>query len=77
MISIDLTNEDAELFRKFRQYQDTFEVLEEAGVFNVRNGQVVLSFDAHGTLGDIECTLKLYRRGLRVIPVLVDIKSMV
>lgn len=72
-MTIELTDQDAELFLKFREHQDSFAVLEKAGVFNIRNGHAVLNFDANGTLGDIECTVKLYRKGVRVIPILVQL----
>lgn len=74
MQTIELTDEEALLFLKFRENQDTFSVLEESGVFNIRNGHAVLNFDANGTLGAVECTVKLYRRGVAVIPILVQLR---
>lgn len=45
----------------------TLRVLDQAGVFNVRNGKAVLNFDADGTLTEVSCEMKLFKRG-RVIP---------
>lgn len=73
MINIELTNEEAVLFRKFREHQDTFSVLDQAGVFDIRNGKAVLNFDSSGTLCDIECNLKLYKRGMVIVPLLVEL----
>lgn len=75
MIDIQLTEEDAQLFLKFREHQSTFAILEEAGVFNVRNGKAVLNFDANGTLCDIECTLKTFKRGIDIVPVLITLHT--
>jgi hypothetical protein len=71
MVTIELTDEEALLFRKFREKQDTFMTLEEAGVFDIRNGKATLNFDANGTLCEVDCVLKLYKRGLAIVPVIV------
>lgn len=70
-VTLNLSQEDAELFLKFRQHQDTFEILERSGVFALRNGHAVLNFDADGTLTDITGNMKLFRRGKTVIPILI------
>ena len=72
-MTIDLTDEDAVLFRKFREHQDTYAVLLDAGVFSIKNGKAVLNFDAQGTLCDVECNIKLYKRGTVLVPLLVHV----
>ena len=73
-MNIDLTDEDAKLFLKFRELQDIFEVLDECGAFDVRNGSTTMHFNADGALCDVECRMKLYRPGIQVVPVLIPLK---
>ena len=42
LITIQLTKEDAELFKKFREHQDEFKKLLENGVFDFLVGQKIL-----------------------------------
>lgn len=44
MVSLDLTDEEAESFKDWRKYQTQFESLVEAGVFRVQVGKAVLHF---------------------------------
>ena len=69
MQTIDLTNEDAELFLSFRKNQDVFSVLDKQGIFDIKNGSVEIHFDAAGTMANIVKHEVIYRRG--VIPVVV------
>lgn len=69
-VKLELTPYEAELFMAFRKHQDQFEVLREAGVFDVRNGKAVLSFDSAGTLQDIDFDIKGYKRGHAIIQVI-------
>ena len=64
MQTLNLSDQDAELFLLFRKYQDMFDVLDKAGVFRVKNGKAVLNFDQNGVLSDIECTQKTFKRGV-------------
>lgn len=73
MASIDLTDEEAQAFMLFRKHQSLFELFDEVGVFNVRNGRAILNFDSNGTLVDIECQMKLYKRGIDVVPILIQL----
>ncbi len=41
-VKLELTLEDAELFKKFRQYQDQFKILLDNGVFEALNGSKVI-----------------------------------
>lgn len=75
MQRIELTDKDAELFLKFREHQDVFAVLEQAGVFNVRNGKAMLNFNSQGHIMDIDCTIKTFKRGVEVIPILINLHT--
>jgi len=67
MINIELTEQDAQQFRDFQQHYDLFTVLNNSGVFDIRNGTALLNFDSTGTLSDIDCNFKLYKRGKSVL----------
>ena len=54
LVKIELTNEDAVKYREFMKNYDTFNLMLEKGVFNVRNGSVALHFDKNGTLKIIQ-----------------------
>jgi len=53
--------------------QALFIVLKNSGVFDVRNGVASLNFDCNGTLTDIDCNFKLYKRGKEAVIVLRSI----
>lgn len=59
MICIELSDQEAELFKQFRQYQDEFKTLISHGVFAVKKGQAILSFSAEGTLTNIDFQLRI------------------
>lgn len=63
MISVLLSKEDSELFMAFQQHHAAFTTLYDAGVFSVRNGTATLNFDSSGTLTDINCNIKVYKKG--------------
>jgi hypothetical protein len=54
MIIIELTNEDAELFKSFRKHQDIFKALLDAGLDNTKNGKLILNYNHLGEMLDIE-----------------------
>jgi hypothetical protein len=54
MITIQITEEDAELFKLFRKHQDLFVVLLKAGVNDIANGKLVLNYNYLGELCDVE-----------------------
>jgi len=53
-ISIILTPEDAELFKKFREFQDDFTIFLENSVFTFKNGSIVIHRDSEGSIRKIE-----------------------
>jgi hypothetical protein len=54
MIIIELTNEDAELFKSFREHQDVFKALMDAGLDSTKNGKLILNYNHLGEMLDIE-----------------------
>ena len=54
MISVELTNEDAELFKRFREFQDDFIALLQSSFFTFKNGQAIIHRDQEGKLRIIE-----------------------
>lgn len=59
MLTLELTDHEAELFKKFRQYQSQFETLEKNGVFEVKKGKAILSFSAEGAITNINFELRI------------------
>lgn len=69
MITLELNDTDAALFREFRQNQDNIGIMLAAGVFDMRHGSVEVHFDMEGKIGAIIGHPTLYKRGsLIVIP---------
>lgn len=62
LIKIELTPTECEIFRQFRQYQDTFQIMLNHGVFSVQKGTVTINFDKNGNLGSIDINRMTYRR---------------
>ena len=54
MIKLELTKEDAELFKLFREHQDLFKSLLDAGLTDTANGKLILNYNYLGKLCDIE-----------------------
>jgi hypothetical protein len=53
MINISLSEQDAELFKRFRKYQDIWE-----RVFKIKGGSVTFHFDDSGILRETEYKYK-------------------
>ena len=64
MINIQVTEEEAKQFVVFQQNYDTYMVLSNSGVFDVRNGVATVNF---GTITDIDCNFKLFKRGKPIV----------
>lgn len=62
MQTISLTDEEAISFKRWRQYQDTFGILSNAGVFNLSNGSAELHFDSEGKIAAINIHQVAFRR---------------
>ena len=63
MIKVDLTEDDALLFRAFRENQENFSILYASGVFNIRSGKATLHFNLEGVLDSVDADVPTYRRG--------------
>jgi hypothetical protein len=53
-ITIQITESDAELFKLFREHQDLFKSLLDAGLVDTANGKLILNYNYLGKLMDIE-----------------------
>ena len=69
MIGIELTNEDAILFRKFREHQTNFSKMLEMGVFEKDNIQVTLFFDRFSSIRAIDKTKRIICNDKKVLQV--------
>lgn len=67
LIKVELTPEDALMFKKFQEHYADFAILYSSGVFNVKNGHAVLNFDSNGTLVTIEFKILSYKKGFPVM----------
>ena len=62
MISVEMTTEEAWSYRKFREYQEQFEILLKSGIFEAKKSVVNISIDASGYITDIDINKKAYKR---------------
>lgn len=49
-IKIDLTIEEVELFKQFRQYQNIFQALLAGGLLNFKNGTITFHYNNEGQI---------------------------
>lgn len=64
LIAIELTNDEALLFRAFMQYRTQIAFMLEQGVFDVKRGQVILNFDRDSKLLSIEKRICNYAKAV-------------
>lgn len=55
--------EDARTFKEFLKYQPIIKTMIDSGVFNVRNGQVVMNFNDLGKLMQVNIQISAYNHG--------------
>lgn len=61
MTTLDLSDQEAEQFKAFRKHQDNFNVLLEAGFFDIKGASGTVHFDDRGSIRKIESmTVRLY-----------------
>lgn len=80
---VELTDEEAASFLSWRKNQDTWDILEKSGVFQITNGRAELHFNYAGQLSSVDTHLMAFRRVKVVMPPLstdfskhdVDIKT--
>lgn len=54
VVAITLTEEEAELFKTFREFQNDFSILLNNSVFSFKNGSIVIHRDDQGRIRKIE-----------------------
>lgn len=59
-IKIELDEEEAKLFCKFRQYQNDFQILVSSGFFDFKNGVAMSHRDHNGKLRGVEINRKVF-----------------
>ena len=53
-ITIFLTTPEAVMFRDYQKFHQTFALMCEKGVFDCKNGQIIMHFDSNGEIKKIE-----------------------
>lgn len=59
-ITVILTTPEALMFKEFQQFHQTFALLCEKGVFDVKNGSITMHFDHLGNIQKIERNDKIF-----------------
>lgn len=59
-IAVEMTEEDAILFVKFRKFQGTFNLLVSSGVADIKNGSMTLHFDGNGNVKNVQVIQNYY-----------------
>lgn len=62
MTTLELTDQDAELFKQFRQHQEQIATIISSGALDVRKGQVILSLSNDGIITNIDFHVSAYIR---------------
>ena len=62
MTNIELTDEEARLFIKFRKYQTDFNILIEAGFFDFENGCAIVNRGVNRVITNIKIEKSVYKR---------------
>ncbi len=52
-VTIFLTPIDVELFKAFREHQTDFMILKNNGIFDLKNGNIIIHKDAQGRVREI------------------------
>ena len=61
-IAIYLTPEEAETFKKFRKYQNEFELFLQSGLFTATNSTIEINYSQDGQVMNIFKQERLYKR---------------
>ncbi|KUK99146.1 MAG: hypothetical protein XE08_0223 [Parcubacteria bacterium 32_520] len=59
---IELTEYEIELFKKFREYQDDIQILEENNFFKFKNGSMIIHKNSEGKIMKIENNFIAYKK---------------
>ena len=71
--NVSLQDDEAELFKQFRQFQDVFSVIVKSGVFNIAGGKATLEFDFEGRLREIKVRNTTYRYTKKEDPLRIEV----
>jgi hypothetical protein len=72
--SIELDAQEAEDFMAWRQHQDLFKTLLDAGVFGVSNGSAEIHFTSSGDIGSIDLHFRVFRKTIPTTMKVAEIK---
>ena len=53
-VTIFLSTPEAQMFKEFQQFHQTFALLVQKGVFDIKSGSAVIHFDSNGYIQKIE-----------------------
>lgn len=59
-VTVFLTTPEAQMFKDFQEFHDTFALLVKRGVFDIKGGSAVIHFDHLGKIQKIERHDSLY-----------------
>ena len=62
MVMIELTDQDSKLFKKFREHQEPFKTMLDAGLFAVKGGHAEIHYSSDGLIMEIKVTTNPYKR---------------
>ena len=62
LIKIDLSYDDAELFKLFQQHHEEFFIMLNAGLFDFKNGKGIIYRDQNGTIQSVDVMQKTFKR---------------
>lgn len=63
MTTIELTTEDAQAFRTFREHQGFYQGLIDVGLHTMHNANVIMNFNADGELAKIRVDKVVFHYG--------------
>ena len=65
-VTITLSNTDIEKFKQFMKEYNKITILQESGLFEIKNGQIIIYFSNTGDIMSINLSRKLWKRSLKV-----------
>ena len=65
-VTITLSNTDIEKFKQFMKEYNKITILQESGLFEIKNGQIIIDFSNTGDIMSINLSRKLWKRSSKV-----------
>lgn len=62
-IKIELSNQEAEMFRTYMQFHDNLVAVIKSGALTVKNGKAILNFNHEGKICDVELSYHTFKIG--------------